>query len=159
MADATLTAEQMWRDNRDPHADPTLLLIEMWEDHHATIHRYAACRDAVVSRGETYEAASIGFRRVGYGRRLGSTRITVSNINRRPGQAVIRARGDIYIRMIVINHATPDDYEEDTQDLFKLGSTNVGPETVEGTLVPAIDMGTPVPFKPTTAEEFRALFA
>ena len=159
MSGATLTAEQMWRDNLDPIPSPLVLLVELWEVHAGMVHRYARCPDEVVSNGQTYDPASIGFTRIAYGNTLKGTSMTVSNINRKPGRAVIASREDIYVRMLVIDLAVPDDIEEDTLDLMKLGQAKIGPEKVEGTLVPACDMGVPVPWYITTAADFPALYA
>ena len=55
MSGATLTAEQMWRDNLDPIPSPLVLLVELWEVHAGMVHRYARCPDEVVSNGQTYD--------------------------------------------------------------------------------------------------------
>lgn len=153
-----LTAAQIHKLNTDPISDAHILLVEIEEEHTGTVLRYARNNEDVVSNGETYEAATIEFSLPGYGEEIRPVSMTVSNVNRAPGRALVLSSERIMVRLMVIDYASPDTYLEDTQDLLAIVDADIDQQTVEARLISVIDWQSPVPFFKTTQGMFPGLF-
>ena len=158
MSDAVLTSAQVHAINRDPVTDPHVILVEFEERGAGAVHRYCSDNQDIISNGETFEAATIGFSRIGYGEEVRGVALTVSNINRAPGRAVLNSREVIMSRIMTIDTADPDTYLEDSLDLLELGSASINSVVVEGQLASVIDWNLPVPFYRTTKGDFPGLW-
>lgn len=160
-----LTTAQIHKLNRDPVSDPHLLLIEIEELHSGFVHRHCRNNEAVLSRvsdGSTqysYEPATIEFSRIGHGEEIRGVSITVSNVDRNAGRALILSSEPVMVRMIVIDYASPDTALEDTLDLLGVASADISPQAIEARLESNLDFQLPWPPFRTTAQLFPGLFA
>lgn len=160
-----LTAAQIHKFNRDPLADPVLLLVEIEELHSGSILRFARNNENVTSTvgdgstSETWTAAAIEFARTGYGEEIKGVSISVSNVTRAAGRALILSSEPIRVRLIPIDYAAPNVALEDTLDLLYIASGMISPERVEAKLESVIDWSVPWPPYRITKVLFPGVFA
>lgn len=149
-----LTSAQIHKLNRDPVADPHVLLIEIEEEHGGTVLRYAADNQDGVSNGETYSAASFEYQFPGSGDAHDKITISVSNVNRAPGRALINSQERITVRMMIVDVSEPDDVLLDTLDIFVITDAYIGPDVVQANLQSVLEWRSPVPFYRATKDLF-----
>lgn len=160
-----LTTAQIHKQNLDPVTDPQLLLVEIEELHSGVVHRYVRDVDDLessVSDGvttETWTAASIEFSWTGHGEEIRDVNITVSNVYRDAGRALILSSEPIMVRLIVIDYASPNTAMADTLDLLFIGEATIGPETVEGKLTSTILWDSAYPFYRATKMLLPGIYA
>lgn len=161
----SLTAAQIEKLNRDPITDPYLLLVEIEELNTGTVHRYVNNNEDITSTvsdgstSETWTAATIAFSLPGSGEEIRDVSLTVSNIDRAAGRALILSSDMIMVRLIVIDYASPNAALIDTYDLMHIGTGDVDAETVEVKLISSIDFNLPWPPGRMTEQLFPGVYA
>jgi hypothetical protein len=150
--------DQRHKLNRDPVADPHIVLIEFQEDGRSLVHRAAINTEDVTWRGNVYTRAAISVEMPET--RDGETRaqLAMSNVDRLISRALNGATQRINVRIILIDFAAPDTPIIDTKNLLVMPSASGNSETVTGQLGPRASLLEPIPFKMTTREDFPGLW-
>lgn len=145
--------------NRDPIAEPYLVLLEFKEDGETDIVRVAVNNEDVTFQGEVYLKASVEVTLPSTQDGDQAATLTVSNVDRVLGKALLACRRRINVRMILVNafdlDATPI---IDTMNLMVNPSSSVNPSIIEMSLGPRADQQEPVPFQRTTQQLFPGVF-
>jgi len=154
----TLTAAQIHKLNKDPITDPHVLLIEIEEEHTGVFHAYTTDNQDVVSNGVTYVPATIEFSIPKHGEEQEPVTVSVSNVHRAPGRALILSTEAIMVRMMAVDVSDPDTLLIDTLDMFQIAGAPIDSEAVDAELGPVIDWQHPVPFLRTTKDRFPGVW-
>lgn len=149
-----VTPAQRHKVNRDPIADPHIMLLEFWEDGEETVIRAAVNNESVVHNGETYVPTNINLTLPSKENEEVSARLTASNSERLMGRAIDRAARRINVRMLMIDVAIPDVAIVDTLNLMVADSVQVSGILLNMTLGPRASLQEPVPVRRTTRNSF-----
>lgn len=144
--------------NGDGIADPFILLIELEEEYSGIVHRFCNDNGDILSNGETYVPFAIDFALPAKGEEQTPVNVSVSNVDREPGKALLSADSRVMFRMMVIDAADPDAYIMDTLDMFFLSDSTISAQLADGTVAPVIDWQTPTPFFKTTQNLFPGVW-
>lgn len=129
-----VSSVELHRANNGTITSAYLLLVEFWELGDEATKQYAVINNEdVVSNGVTYYKSGISVNSPS-SKQGKSINISVSNINRAMGRAVLSTKQPIVCRVMEINMADPDVILKDTHDLFMLSGATVTAETVAGDL-------------------------
>jgi len=153
-----VTDAQRHKLNRDPVADPHIVLLEFQEDGQIAIERAAINTDDVVWNGNTYTRAAINVVAPESGDDQPSARLEASNIDRILGRALNAADRRITVRMIVTDVSIPDSVLLDTKNSLVIGDGSIAAQIVSATLAARMDLREPVPFKRTTRSTFPGVW-
>lgn len=157
-----VTAAQRDKFNRDPISDAHILMCEIIEEHNEdTALLLCDNNEDIVSNSETYSKASLEFNVPGWGEEFRPPTLSVSNVERLPGRALLLSQHLICVRLFVIDASLPDVIIEgtDTLDSLLIESGEITSETLTLTLRHAWDFQHPVPFDITSEPFFPAIWA
>lgn len=154
----TPTEAQRHKLNRDPVADPHLILLEFQEDGKSLVHRAAINTEDVTWEGDVYSRASISVELPQTGDGETSAQLVASNIDRILGRAINSATQRINVRLILIDSALPDAAIIDTKNLLVIPSASGSATQVSATLAPRASLLEPVPAKQTTKADFPGIW-
>tara|TARA_R110000851_G_C13102466_1_gene568879 strand:- start:15090 stop:15566 length:477 start_codon:yes stop_codon:yes gene_type:complete len=154
----TPTTAQRHKLNRDPVADPHLILLEFQEDGKSFVHRAAINTEDVEWNGETYSRAAISVQLPQTADGETSAQLVASNIDRILGRAINAATQRINVRLILIDFAAPDAAIIDTRNLLVIPSASGSATQVTAQLAPRASLLEPVPSKQTTKAEFPGIW-
>lgn len=154
----TPTPAQRHKLNRDPVADPHLILLEFQEDGKSFIHRAVINTEDIERGGETYSRAAISVELPGTSDSETSAKLVASNVDRVLGRAVNAAVQRINARLILIDYAEPDEAIIDTRNLLVISSASVSAGQVTATLSARATLLEPVPSKQTTKAQFPGIW-
>jgi len=153
-----VTPAQRHKLNRDPVADPHIVLLEFQEDGQAAIERAAINTEDVVWNGETYHRSAISITLPASGDGETRAQLVASNIERIFSRALNAATQRINVRIILIDITAPDLPLVDTQNLLVIPSASGGAVEVTADLGPRASLQEPVPFRRTTKQDFPGVW-
>lgn len=137
------TPQQRHRVNLSPQSDPEICLIEFWEDGSLDRLRAAVNSEDYVWEGETYTRSQIDVLLPRSGDESSTAGLEASNVNRAPGQLVLRAERRLNVRIIAVNTVL-EQALIDTKTNFYARSKGVNAETVSMELASKLDFEEPV---------------
>lgn len=155
-----VTAAQRDKLNRDPISDAHILMCEIIEEHNES-NAILLCHnnEDIVSNSETYSKASLDFNIPGYGEEFRAPTLSVSNVERLPGRALLLSQHLVCVRLFVVDASLPDIRMYDTLDSLVIESGEITSERLSLTLRHAWDFQHPVPFEITSEKFFPAVWA
>lgn len=153
-----VTFAQRHKLNRDPVADPHIVLLEFQEDGQAAIERAAINTEDVVWNGETYHRSAINITLPNSGDGETRAQLVASNIDRIISRAMNAATQRINVRIILIDFTAPDLPLVDTKNLLVIPSASGGAVEVTADLGPRASLQEPVPFRRTTKQDFPGVW-
>lgn len=154
-----VTTAQRHKLNRDPIADPQIILVEFQEDGQAAINRAAINTENVEWNGETYYRAAIDIQLAGSGGDEARATMVASNIERLLSRAINSATQRVNVRLILIDVSTPEAPALiDTENLMVIASATATAEEISADLGPRASLLEPVPAKRTTKPEFPGIW-
>lgn len=129
------TDAQRHKVNRDPIRDAHPILLEFQEIGQTTVHRAALNNEDLTRLGEVYSAANIDISLPDSGDAESGISLSVSNITRKMGIAINRARNDIISRVILVDVSDIDGTPLiDTSNMFKISSVQGNSEILSVSL-------------------------
>lgn len=152
------TAAQRHKLNRDPVADPHIVLLEFQEDGKSMVHRAAINTEDFTWRGEVYSRASIGVELPETGDGETRAQVVASNVERIFSRALSAAVQRINVRVILIDVAAPDLPIIDTRNLLVIPSASGNAERITAQLAPRASLQEPVPHRQTTKADFPGVW-
>lgn len=162
-----VTTADNFQQGRETQPEPSLMLLEFWQEFETFRHRAVLNNEDVVFDGETYSKAAAEITLPDGGETQTVPSITFSNVERDIGRFALNAVGKIICRMIIVDAY---DYEVisgvrnyataivDTIDMMAVASVEVNVLTISGDLVPKLDLQIPYPVVRTTPDGFRGLY-
>lgn len=154
-----VTTAQRHKLNRDPIADPHIVLVEFQEDGQEAINRAAINTEDVVWGGETYYRAAIDIQLAGSGGDEARATMVASNIDRLLSRALNSATQRVNVRLILIDYSEPANLALiDTRNLMVIAAATATAEEISADLGPRASLLEPVPFKRTTKPEFPGIW-
>ena len=146
----SVTNAQRHKLNRDPIADPHVILLEFQEDARSTVHRAVINNEDVTHNGNTYVATDISVTLPDSGAQDPSVRLEMSNLSRVVGATVARAKNRIGCRIMLIDTSDPDVTLSDSEDMFILGRITLNGIRISATLMPRASTDEPLPYRRTS---------
>jgi len=144
-----VTASDRFKSGNEYQPDPNILLVEMQEQGQTTVHRAALNNENITSNGETYIATNMQVNVPNSGDENQQSTISMSNVSRIPGQAVLGAKRRITVRTMNSARDDRDVLLQDTLDMMALANVSIDPRNISGDLVPRADVQMPYPFTKT----------
>ena len=154
--------------SRETTPDPDLLLFEFWQDGTTVYDRAVNNNEDVIFEGNTFTATSFDVQAPSAENNLSTVQLSISNVSRVAGRAVLNARGKIRCRMIWVNG---DDYTvnvdgireyassfHDTSNMMVITNAETDVLTVSGDLMAKTDPLMGYPFTKTSEEFFPGLW-
>lgn len=133
------------RASSDPIITPYLTLLELWPMRYPEgIQRFVVNNEKIISNGVTYNKSYFEVSHPDGTDGDVSISITVSNIDRVPGQTLIAETDIIICRIILINSVEFDNILRDTHDLFYLSGGVVDARVVTSLLASRIEPMRPI---------------
>ena len=154
----TPTVAQRHKLNRDPIADPQIILLEFQEDGNSNVQRAVINTEDVTWQGNVYYKASIDITFPNSGGGGVRAQMTASNVNRVLGRALNAATQRINVRLIQVDLTNPDEPMLDSKNLLIIPSASGKAATVTAELAPRASLQEPVPFKRTTKQDYPGVF-
>ena len=151
------TPQQRHRVNLAPQSDPEICLIEFWEDGSDDRLRAAVNSEDYEWEGETYTRSQIDVFLPGSGDVTSTAGLEASNVNRLPGQLVLRAERRLNVRFIAVNTVL-EQALIDTKTNFYARSKSVTAEIVSMDLASKMDFEEPVNTKAVTRSEYPGAY-
>lgn len=152
------TVDQRHKLNRRPVVDPHLILLEFQEDGKAFVHRAAINTEDVTWEGHVFDRAAISVELPQTNDGETSAQLVASNVDRVLGRAINAATQRINVRLILIDHAAPEEAIIDTKNLLVIPSASGSATQVSATLAPRASLLEPVPAKQTTKADFPGIW-
>lgn len=146
----TPTEAQRHKLNRDPVADPHLILLEFQEDGKSFVHRAAINTEDVEWGGETYYRAAISVELPRTGDGETAAQLVASNVDRILGRAINSATQRVNVRLILIDYADPELPIIDTKNLLVMASASGSATQISASLAPRATLLEPYPFQMAT---------
>ena len=153
-----VTPAQRHKLNRDPVADPHIVLLEFQEDGQAAIERAAINTEDIEWNGHTYHRAAIEITLPSSGDGETRAQLVASNVDRIISRALNAATQRVNVRIILIDVTAPDMPLVDTQNLLVIPSASGGAVEVTADLGPRASLQEPVPFRRTTKQDFPGVW-
>lgn len=131
------------------NTDPDIVLMEFWEQGKSNRHRAAHNNENVVSNGEEYIASSINVTLPNASDQIQEANISISNISRIPGKAVLSAKQQLQVRLMNSSGLDRDNFLQDTLDMLVIRDVTITPISVGGTISSKADPLIAYPFSRT----------
>lgn len=155
----TVTDAQRHKLNRDPVADPHVILLEFQEDGHEAIERAALNNEDIIWGGNTYYRSDIEVQTPSTGDGEISAQLVASNVDRYLSRALDSATQRINVRIILIDTVNPDQPIIDTKNLLVMPTAAADDEgSVSAQLAARVGLLEPVPFRRTTKVQFPGVW-
>lgn len=157
----------VFRQNKETNTNPDLLLLEFTDTGSTFTERAVRNNEDVIFEGNTYTAMDFTANVPSDKEQFSAPSLTFSNVLRILGRGVRNVDGHIKCRMIHVDGA---DYTvsggvrtyytalQDTKDMIVVRNTQTTPQSVTGTLGPALTNDLPYPVTRVTKARFPGVY-
>lgn len=153
-----VTIAQRHKANADPVSDAHILLLAFQEDGDSAVHRAAQNNEDITHNGQTYVGTAIEIHLPNSSEGENTVRLSMSNLSRTVGAAIIRARNRIGCRLILIDYSAPDTAIIDTLDQFVLKNVQGDSVEISAEIGLRAALQEPVPFQRTNRLTFPGVW-